>query len=475
MYRSQSLLTTWRTRLGAQDGYVMVAAVFTVFLVMISGLAVLGRANTEQRLSRRQVELEQAGYAAMAGVEACMGYIMYDAASNTKLEMPDPDNPPTHNICADITTNTVGNSSYTVEAYYLNKDAIEVVANGRSLTNTAITRVAKARLGVPDGGPNQKGLADIEAQSIAWGSGEFRINSNGIFVGNIFVKGTIFTSGNPTFCGNFYATETAGEGGSVGSMDPAATWPAPCPYSFDATETETVGDTRTYALHSNQPMIEIPPFEFEGGLEVELNNGDGFTPKCPPDELYANLPWYCKGPTGNEVMLVKVPGHLYMDQYKPVIGKPVDKFQLYGNLIYLVEGNIFFNGVDMLYGYTSTADGTHKSRIQFVTMDGDVTIQGDNSGIAANGSRQVLGTIVAPSKDPARGKVWTKNVYLEGMVFANYWETNGPTDHLATGRVWVTNWDWYDNVIKLPQDEDGDGVVDQSDPDGWTIDGFWHG
>ncbi len=489
----------WKRFLQQREGYAMVAAILTVALVLMAGLAILGRATTEQKLSKSQVDSEKASYAAMAGLEDGMGFVVWDATFSDVAPATFPSS--FYNI-----EKTVGDSKYNVTATWVNAEEIEVRSEGTSgPASRPARKVAVARLLAPvsnglgttptggtGGGPaggstptegttsiaRTVGFADIDMQSFTWGGGTFDLQANAPFKGNIYVNGDITISGDVDICGHLYATGDIEVTGSASFDVNAET----CPEYWNLSAEE-----RT---HARAEDIGRPTFDFampEDHAEIDITGDTAL--KCTPTD-YPRAgdsdvrSTYCDN-SGSAVRVVYIDGDLDLKKYsyaKNANGKggqqQVDVLTFSGEIIYVVSGKIKVDGVEIFYE-------TPDTRVQFVSLhDGAdaITINGNNDGSGAEGNTVVNGTFVAPN-----GGVTSKNSEMHGLVFAEAWSAQGPTDYIAQGRLWTTVNDYYDDIYDNDDGSDGSGggggtgggdgsggSDGNQNRGGWSIKGMWH-
>ncbi len=451
-------MTRRRNPLHDNNGYAMLAAILVVSLILVSGLAILGRATTEQRLSKSQVDLERASYVAMAGLEACMGNVVWDPTFPVDVTEPLPTGP----VCDEIGGH--GDATYTATAHWFTTDEIEIRSVGLAgPASRQSRRVAVARLKrpqnvttVPDpitGQPTHSvGFGDADLQSYAWGGGNFYLAANAPFRGDLLVRGTITLEGSATYCGELYATGTIQLNGAAAPITGC---------------TEAV-------LQGGFADIGFPPFFFDKSLaHHEITPAGGkFKPICPsPTGDFAAYRDHelCDGPTEG-VRVIWVNGEIYLDKYQPTGGgASADEYIFTGNLLYIATGKVTVTNNTMV----KYPAGDESSRIQFVSLhDNQQEDHPDLSAILLAGNKEEDGsnTVFAGTWVAPVGNVTTKNAEIRGLVFGENWYAQGPTTYLGQGRLWTTVQEAQDQDQSLPSESEETSTEDE----GWEIIGLWH-
>lgn len=349
-----------------QRGHLLVLAVLGVALMLTLGLAVLSRVSVELKLSRQALHYERAWQAAMAGLEACMGYIRWDPAGREAMH-----SPATGQIVCSLTHTDEAGDSYTTVAQAANARQVTVESAG---TSGELTRNLGAVL--------QYTLASGRGLH-AWGGGNMKFAGGGVLDGDIFSAADIEVTGSFTVCGNLYAYGTAYRGSRVSD-----------------------GPGCNVGFHSRYPLITFPDFRVPDlKARASLVIAGDHTPKCPADEPAARGP-DCDGPAGGE-QVVLVRGNLLLEQYK-IDGKgtPYKSLLYTGRTIYVVEGNVSI-GLEQI-------NLASEAMLQVIA-------DGPGRVIKLTSSGTIRGIYVAPE-----GRFETPGtVTLYGLVFASLWENSG--------------------------------------------------
>lgn len=150
-----------------RGGYVLVSSILAVSLLLAGGVAILTRVTTEERMAVMSRDYEQAWYAAIAGIEHCLGFLRWDPTGRANMTSPTAGQV----VCS--VSHTRGNSRYKATAWAASSLQVKVVATGEAgRSSRTLGAIVKYSLG------NGSGLW-------SWGGGNLWFDGGGTLEGEV--------------------------------------------------------------------------------------------------------------------------------------------------------------------------------------------------------------------------------------------------------------------------------------------------
>lgn len=376
----------------------MVVALLAVTLVAMTGTAVLSRGANESRFSKSKIDSDMASYAAMAGLEHCMGYLVWDPAAVTTIEALT-SYPTTVCTASDSFAN---GSSYTAYAVAESGTDFRVVSTGRA---GRVPRVSTRTVSVVlryNPLSSVPGLSYGGEVSLAYGTGNVTIEGESEIDGDLYSYGDIYFAGNAKACGTYsdpdYPEWPTGHDGPDLLREDCVNRFIDEPVNKPVFETllEQVPDEITFAtLPTTLPGHEF--YRFTGDFAIQ----------CPaiPSESRPRHD-YCDGPADlRYAAVVYVTGKLTLGK----MGSVHDQ-HFTGNVIFLATTGVDLDATNITRDDAVVDGVTKKTVLQVMTEGGDIKFAS---------TKLIEGHLVNHTKDAAY-----TNVTIKGLVIAENWNFN---------------------------------------------------
>ncbi len=441
------MIRLWN-KLSRQDGYALAVGILTVALVAMSGLAVLSRGTSEARLSTLKINNDQASYAAMAGIEHCMGYLVWDDAADAEIEAIT-----TYPATLCNRSGSYEGASYEVRVTTEDGEFFDVISTGRAggaprvSSRTITARLRYNRLS------SVVGLNYGGEVSLAYGGGSVTIDGGSTVDGELYSYGEIRFTGNTKVCGTIAATY--GVYYPNGEPDPLREGcnnryltDTIAPPQFDEYLKPAVFPTETVVntwreLFRNEDGSESYRFSYVTGSGPQ----NEFKVYCPPTGTREP---YCDGPSDLDFAnIIYVDGKLALNAMGPI-----KEQHFTGNVIFLSNEGIVLSAPEVTrLDYIVDGEVKQKTVLQLMTMGGDITF---------NSNQEIQGHLVNHT-----GDIKILSTTIRGFAIADNWELN--MSNLVKDSYLITKLTKPNVDPGNDDEEDEDAVPDPDEEPQWSI------